>query len=438
MKRKLKRFLAVLLSLIVIISATPCTAYAEDESVTDAGFAFIYYDSTQHWFSGTMPFSYTDNDGSQSLVEYLLVEFVPTLAVHKGDEVSVSINSYANGRYSGWDNMDIVYPVSSSSWVSASDSDITYSRSTGVYDISFTPNDDIYKGGKWYLKLQNPYFTSSSTWSSKNSYFKLSSIDVSVDDEATQRSFFQKIGDWFNNLFQWLKDIRDNAVNGFSNIGTWFTNLGNNIKTWFTDLSNNISAFFSDLVSNIKTQFTNITNSLKEWFSNVGQWFSEIGDRISGFFSDLWTNITNTVNEKVQAISDWWQSVKDWFHSLFVPEDGYFDEYKARMYDFMSEHFGLLFEAMELTLEVFQLFQEIFTSNQGAYDCILMVPSIDMGNGFVIPEINTNLTAMINEYSFTKSVYSLYRIGITALLIWAFIGNGQRKLNRLLTDRDEL
>lgn len=294
--KRLKKFLAVILAVLCITAVTPCTAYADTDVSIDT--ASIWFqpmgESVLYGASDSLPFSYTSTDYYQAVIDLVRIEFNPKVSIHEGDTLTVTLNSWENGRYAKWDNMDLFIPISNTGWVSLQ-VDSNYDRDSGVYTFSFTALKDYDYSSKnyWFIELTTPYYYGSFNATTNRAMFKLTSINVnnSTSLEANQRNFFQKIGDWFNSLFEWLKDIRDNAVNGFSNIGTWFTNLGNNIKTWFNNLSDNISGFFSDLVSNIKTQFTNITNNLKEWFSNIGQWFTDIGDRIGDFFERLWNRI---------------------------------------------------------------------------------------------------------------------------------------------------
>lgn len=292
--KKLKKILAVLLALICITSVTPCTAYAANQFSEYVSFSFFDgsdFDSKDSAIPGSFTSSFI-----QATIEEIDLDISVPVQIDKGSKVTVTLNSWQGGRYVKWDSMYLVDYDTSDSRYLYDDVSVSYGgSSSGIYTITFTAHQTIKSNENITLILYKPHYSSS--WASQattsKSYFKVTSVEWEITDKssAEQSSFFDKVGDWFNNLFQWLKDIRDNAVNGFANIGTWFSQLGNNIKTWFSDLSDNISDFFSNLISNIKTQFTNITNNLRDWFSNIGQWFSDIGDRISDFFEKLWNRI---------------------------------------------------------------------------------------------------------------------------------------------------
>lgn len=86
----------------------------------------------------------------------------------------------------------------------------------------------------------------------------------------------------------------------------------------------------SQLIQNIKDWFSNLIESMGNFFTELGNkissGFTALGDRIKGFFSQLVEDIKG----------------------LFVPSDGFFDEYSNNFELWAREHFGFLFETLEI------------------------------------------------------------------------------------------
>ena len=118
------------------------------------------------------------------------------------------------------------------------------------------------------------------------------------------QSFFDSLGESIFNLgeaigeklnFNFSESII-NVSNGFSDVGSWFDNLGSRISSFFDNLGDRISGFFTNLVNSI-----------------------------SGFFSDLWKNI-----------SSWFEKFKPRVHLNFLWQFGYLDENGYEIYDYNS------------------------------------------------------------------------------------------------------
>lgn len=276
----------------------------------------------------------------------------------------------------------------------------------------------------------------------------LSFNNLSIDIVSEQSSFFDRAGQffddlfkdlkaWFNSLFEWLRDIRDNAVQLGNDLKSWFSDLSNNIKGWFIDLSNNIKGFFTDLTNNIKEQFTKMINNLKTFFSDVGKWFKDIGDRIGEFFTNLWNNITVTINGITDSVREWWQGVVDFFHSLFVPEDGYFDKYKQDWEDWARLHFAMFYDVMDFVdyfLSEFEL--------EDINNLVITIPKMQLPilDKFVfIDETSVELGNLYNSHTSFKYFYDLYRICFSAACYFLLIKYLQKTLSEIITgDGDTL
>lgn len=103
-----------------------------------------------------------------------------------------------------------------------------------------------------------------------------------IDDVSTDKGILNSIKEGFSKLWEWLQGIWDSIKEIPTKIGQFITTLGDRIRDFFSNL----------------------------------------GDRIGNFFTDLW--------ERIKA--------------FFLPSDGFFDTYSASFKQFVSDHFGFLYD----------------------------------------------------------------------------------------------
>lgn len=275
MKRKIISIFLVVVSLLFCFPLT--VSAASDKATTSyvikAGNGSSYF---MEKMGDSLPLRGTSDSNKQSDVKSLDIDFVVKDVV-AGSTLDCTI-VFNNGG---------AYRVQSFSRVRAGtvknnsvDTDFTYNASTGTLNFSFDVDEIDAETAQGVPVVDVSVWCDVSSTTSPNANAWISLTGVSVQSESQSKGFQNKIAAWFQNLFGWLKDIRDNALDLGKNIGSWFTQLGNNIKGFFTDLGNSI-----------KEQFTNMIDKLKGFFDNVGQWFKDIGDRIGGFFTTLWNKL---------------------------------------------------------------------------------------------------------------------------------------------------
>lgn len=235
-------------------------------------------------------------------VRWITFRFDPSddFSVVAGDEIEFEINLYTNSRYLGFENV----------YFGSSKSNFTWNHSTGVLKGSVIARKALNSSTSIWVTLSEPKLDKDYS----NTYLKVTSISYSSSAEFVedQRNFFKKIGDWFNTVFEWLKSIRDNLSNGFANIGTWLTGLGDRISGFFTNLGNDI-----------KTWFDNLVKDLKNLNAKIGQWFKDLTGSIGDFFTKLfnrlwWGNEDGeaayqppTINNKLNDILDILNNYRD-------------------------------------------------------------------------------------------------------------------------------
>ena len=186
-----------------------------------------------------------------------------------------------------------------------------------------------------------------------------------------------------NSIIEWLKEIKDKIVNGFSD-------LGSSIGSFFSSLGDRISGFFTDLWNNIKAKF-----------DDLKQWFQDLGDRIQGFFVDLYNDIV------------------DGLKKLFIPSDGYFESKKTELETFCTEHFGALYQAPTILVDFIRKFTTISPQEPA-----ITLPAIEFnfqGKHYQLTEAYTYSFSWVNDSShMLYYLYKFFRGFVTVVLFISF------------------
>lgn len=249
-----------------------------------------------------------------------------------------------------------------------------YSSTSSVDVPTYTFNDDCKGCFEVYFTFSN--FKIKNTYENDNFYYNIK-INSTVSSEST--SLLNKIIDFVKGIFENIKELP-------SKIGDFFSNLSSSLKQWFADVGD---------------WFSNLGDNLKQWFANVGDWFSSLGDKIGGFFTDIFDKI------------------KEFFTSLFKPHDGYFDEVKTDLDNFLTEHLGI---AYTLIPSLLSQTKEIITAvfNNGD-DVIITFPALKVPIGdktFVVGEAQSiNFTDIYYNDNLNSVWLTLFTISDTVFSI---------------------
>ncbi len=410
--KKIKRFTALLLALILFCMSFPVSALASTKYIVNGwnSFNFLYNNSGVCWGDDnfnencTFPRTYTSSSFYPASIKYArnTAEFHFDFTIPKGTEISyhlkfknlgVKFNTVVeNVRAQGFFDDDINNKTNFE----------CYNYSYSFTELTYTFKTTVACNSLFFTSaFGNPVFDSSVNMSEKIQG-TIQDCYVEIDDisDTQHKNTLSKLKDWFDSIFGWLKDIRDKISNGLSSVTSGISNLGDNVKGFFSDLKNNLKTRFENLTSSISTNFTNISNSLKtwfesvgewftnlsssignffsdlsiklkEWFKNVGDWFSDLGSKIGGFFTNLWNNITGAITERVNAFHEWWDS-------LWTIPDGWHEEYQRRWTTWLNEHFGILVNTVSFVEHTFTLFTD-FSQTEGLN---IIIPKI------TIPVVN--------------------------------------------------
>lgn len=164
---------------------------------------------------------------------------------------------------------------------------------------------------------------------------------------------------------------------------------------------------------------------------------SRITNNISDFLSGLWDSISNWFDEHlIQPIRDWWQGVLDWFELNFTIPDGYFDTWRDGWEQWLSDHFGFLYDAGTLISDVFTSIMDVFS---GESPNTLDIPEVklpDILGGDVLIEAQTfNFDEFVDSIPALATIYGIYVTCMYGAALFAIIKLGQNTLEEILTDR---
>lgn len=151
-------------------------------------------------------------------------------------------------------------------------------------------------------------------------------------------------------------------------------------------------------------------NKLQEESNKLQEEENEISgnilDKISDFFGGFFDNLINL------------------FTSVFVPEDGYFEDYFARLNEFFSEKLGMLYVPIEILLEFLRMFLDSPSLNPGFY-----FPGVEWGGFQIIEPQSVNLSLIINQIpGLQDTIYFVSDV----VLIFSVIYLLQNKLKEML------
>lgn len=395
--KKFKGLLSFLLSIIIVFSSFPISASAQSLTLNkiDNLIAIMANGDSIVKSNVNMPYTVSGN------IDIIELRLAHTVSMSEGEKISLRFKT------------DVSYLIDNGT--------ITCTFSKGASHFSFTP-----KFSNGYLYVD---FTSQNNYTD---YIVSFTFDCYDDRIVPLNYYFQACsyqttsaeqGFW-DNVLQWLKDIRDNLVNGFSN-------LVNNISSFFTNLTNNIRSWFDNLINSMSTFFTNLSNNLKTWFENVGAWFSDLAKSIGDYFANIWENITITIDGIQQSIKDWWQSVCDFFRSLFVPEDGFFEQYREDWKKWFKEHFGFIYD-------IFVLFGTIIDniiSIKSNKNPVINVPEIVLpfGNYVLLESTSFSMSVLLKNDVFSL-VYEFYLVFATCIFYILLLKFGYKSFVEVLEE----
>lgn len=193
-------------------------------------------------------------------------------------------------------------------------------------------------------------------------------------------------------ILEWLSAVYHSIVGGEDSRGVKHDGLVQGIKNGLTNLGNTIGGFFE----NLKVSIENKIDSIQQWFVELGE------------------------------------NIIDGIKSLFIPEDGYFETKKIELETFFSEHFGIVYTAGSLSIDVLKK----FTSLKPPAQAVLHVPAWQMQLPWesnkiltIVPAMDVNFSEYINSSGVLHTFYKFYRAFITVVIIFMVVNYAKRKFD---------
>ena len=463
MKRFLKVFLCFLLSAITVFSSLPSPALAADDTtvVTDVLHVGYRYKNS----SGTHA---VDDHLIPITDEYSWVDVIPSfcsgypskrfrLISFRTDDFQLDGNGTITYKISLASYPAIDYTVLASIYVGGKLVDSNCSYQVNGKNITITVvTTDTYKNAKAHVcfELTNPKYDTNYEDSALTLTVKSDSLQPYLTTKSdsffdgifgflTER--FDSIDDWFSALRDSIKGISTSINEYIQKVIDKFKDITDSIKQNISLMTSDIQGFFqslknhlSDLVVKIKTffaelgeQITAFALSVKEWFadlfSKLGDWFASVGQ----WFKDLWTNISDKV---IEIKTD----IKDWFESLFVVGDDFWSEYRDNFNAFMSEHFGFLYQSMDIISTILTKFKEVLTGTGSGSIRIpkVAIPAKVLGKEFVIVKSHSYIiknTIQSDDTGKLDYILTTLRVINSALIIMLLINRGRKLFDMIIT-----
>lgn len=463
MKRFLKVFLCFLLSAITVFSSLPSPALAADDTtvVTDVLHVGYRYKNS----SGTHA---VDDHLIPITDEYSWVDVIPSfcsgypskrfrLISFRTDDFQLDGNGTITYKISLASYPAIDYTVLASIYVGGKLVDSNCSYQVNGKNITITVvTTDTYKNAKAHVcfELTNPKYDTNYEDSALTLTVKSDSLQPYLTTKSdsffdgifgflTER--FDSIDDWFSALRDSIKGISTSINEYIQKVIDKFKDITDSIKQNISLMTSDIQGFFqslknhlSDLVVKIKTffaelgeQITAFALSVKEWFadlfSKLGDWFASVGQ----WFKDLWTNISNKF---VEIKTD----IKDWFESLFVVGENFWSEYRDNFNVFMSEHFGFLYQTMDIFTTILNRFKELLVGDGSAAIRIpkIAIPAKVLGQEYVILKSRQyiiNNTIRDDDTGKLDYILTTLRVINSALIIMLLINRGRKLFDMIIT-----
>lgn len=169
-----------------------------------------------------------------------------------------------------------------------------------------------------------------------------------------------------------------------------------------------------------KTQgmISQLISDIKDWFSNLiesmGNFFNNLADKIKSFFTQLVEDIKG----------------------LFVPSDGFFNEYSNKFEVWAREHFGFLFETIEIIDTTLTKLINFSPSDSASITLPKTSFSIH-GKEYVLwNSITYNFNSLLNEVSALNTLHSIYFTVVYALFFYLLYRLGEKSYNDIFGGRD--
>ena len=162
--------------------------------------------------------------------------------------------------------------------------------------------------------------------------------DAGADILANIKSGWDKVAGLAKNIGNFFVEVKNNAVEWWSDVKTWWAEKVGAVKKFTTDVVNNASSWWSSVkswwsgkVGAVQSFTTNVSNHATTWWNNVKTWWSGKVGAVKNFTTSVvnqastwWSNVKTWWSGKVGAVQQfttsvkneaatWWSNVKTWW-----------------------------------------------------------------------------------------------------------------------------
>ena len=162
--------------------------------------------------------------------------------------------------------------------------------------------------------------------------------DAGADILANIKSGWDKVASLPKNIGNFFVEVKNDAVEWWSDVKSWWGEKVGSVKKFTTDVVNNASSWWSSVkswwsgkVGAVQNFTTSVSNHATTWWNNVKTWWSEKCGAVEKFTTNVanqattwWNNTKTWWSGKVGAVkefttsvkneaSTWWSNVKSWW-----------------------------------------------------------------------------------------------------------------------------
>lgn len=265
-------------------------------------------------------------------------------------------------------------------------------------EFSFTPDETIVNGSGYRIKfvIDFQFNIAYSNSCRLGSYIYLNDDDVN-DTESL-----------LDSILNWLSRIYHSIAGGVDREGVNHTGIVQGIVNGLTTLGNRIGNFFADLKQGFIDKLESVKTAITNAIDGIEQWFIDLKD-----------NIINGLK------------------SLFIPSEGYFAQKKDELEQFMTDHFGAVWQGPGIMLDFVRALLTIEPSDNPQ----LVMPAIEFefnGQTWHLSDPITYSFSWVNDTSHPLHYFYLFYMGfVTLILVILFINYLKRKFDIILGMREE-
>lgn len=162
--------------------------------------------------------------------------------------------------------------------------------------------------------------------------------DAGADILANIKSGWDKVAGLAKNIGNFFVEVKNNAVEWWSDVKTWWAEKVGAVKKFTTSVKNeaatwwsNVKTWWSGKVGAVQQFITSVKNDSLTWWNNVKTWWSgkvgavqQFTTSVKNEVSTWWSNVKTWWSGKVGAVqsftvgvvnsaSTWWSNVKTWW-----------------------------------------------------------------------------------------------------------------------------